>query len=128
MSKQLSTPRQTEKYLQLWHYYLPVVGLVPAVWTLYRNKNNNNSALDSQNNPLSDHSQQQQRLKASRRSVNLTLAWLCSYILFSYGAGSGTEISSFRFLYANAISTTGYFVICTFLMSRLGKKKLFPIE
>jgi len=126
MSNQIPTQRQTEKHLQLWAYYLPVVGVIPAIWTLYRTKNN--SAVDSQNNPFADYPQEQQQLKASRRSINLTLAWLCLYVLFSYGAGSGTEISSFRWLYANAVLTTGYFVVCTFLMSRLGKKRLFPTD
>ncbi|MEM6610785.1 MAG: hypothetical protein AAF652_00745 [Cyanobacteria bacterium P01_C01_bin.72] len=130
MSNQLPTPSQTEQHLQLWTYYLPVVGIIPAIWTLYRTKHKiqSNHGLDSQHNPFTDYSQQQQQLKASRRSISLTLVWLCSYILLTSGASSGTEITSFRFLYANAISTTGYFLVCTFLMSRLGKKRLFSAD
>ena len=126
MSNHLSTSKQTKKYLQLWIYFLPVVGIVPALWTLYRTKNSN--PIDLQNNPLEDYAELQQQQKASRQSVSLTLIWLCSYILLSYGAGSEAEIISFRFLYANAITTTGYFVACTFLMSRLGKKRLFSTD
>ena len=126
MSNHLSTSKQTEKYLQLWIYFLPVVGIVPALWTLYRIKNSN--PIDLQNNPLEDYAELQQQQKASRQSVSLTLIWLCSYILLSCGAGSEAEIISFRFLYANAITTTGYFVACTFLMSRLGKKRLFSAD
>ena len=126
MSSHSSTPPHTEKHLQLWIYFLPLVGVVPAIWTLYRTKNSN--AIDSQDNPLIDSPQLHQQLKASRRSINLTLMWLCSYMLLTYGAGSGTEIVSFRFLYANAITTTAYFVACTFLMTRLGRKKLFTTE
>ncbi|MEL6494636.1 MAG: hypothetical protein AAFQ41_05870 [Cyanobacteria bacterium J06623_7] len=123
MSNYSSTARQAEQYLRLWIYFIPVLGVVPALWTLYRSKNSN--SVELQNNPLEDYSQLQQQQKASRQSVTLTLVWLSSYLLCFYGAGHGTEILAFRFLYANAITTTGYFVACTFLMSRLGKKKLF---
>jgi len=126
MSSHSSTQQQTEKHLQLWIYFLPLVGVIPAVWTLYRTREH--SSIDCQNNPLVNYPQLQQQLKASRRSLNLNLAWLCSYILFSYGSISVTEITSFRFMFANAIATTGYFVVCTFLMTRLGKKKLFPTD
>jgi len=126
MSSHLYTQRQTEKYLQLWIYFLPLVGVIPAAWTLYRTKDRN--AIDRQNNPLENHSQAQQQIKASRLSVNLTLTWLCSYILLSFGSATVTEIVSFRFLYANAIMTTGYFVACTLLMSRIGKKRLFSTD
>lgn len=125
MSNHLSTSRQAE-YLQLWIYFLPIVGVIPALWTLYRSKNTN--PIERRNNPLEDYSKLQQQQKASRQSVNLTLVWLCSYILFSCGAGSETEIVSFRCLYANAIATTGYFVACTFFISRLGKKRLFSTD
>ncbi len=124
MSNHLDTKKQTEQHLQLWIYFLPVVGVIPAIWTISQSQDRAIIA-DSQNNPLKDSSELLQRLKASRLSLNLTLIWLCSYILFSYGAADGTEIIAFRFLYANAIVTTSYFVACTFLMTRLGKKRLF---
>lgn len=126
MTSNLYTQKQTEKHLLLWIYFLPLVGVIPAAWTLYRTKDRN--AIERQNNPLEHHSQVQQQIKASRLSVNLTLAWLCSYALFSCGSATVTEIADFRFLYANAITTTGYFVACTFLMSRLGKKRLFSTD
>lgn len=124
MSNHLDTKKQTEQHLQLWIYFLPVVGVIPAIWTISQSQDRVIIA-DSQNNPLKDSSELLQRLKAGRLSLNLTLIWLCSYILFSYGAADGTEIIAFRFLYANAIVTTSYFVACTFMMTRLGKKRLF---
>ena len=126
MSSHLDIKNQTEKHLQLWIYFLPLVGVIPAAWTLYRYKDR--PACDRQSNPLENYPQIQQQIKASRLSVNLTLSWLCFYILFSYGSTTVTEIASFRFLYANAITTTGYFVACAFIMSRLGKKRLFLSE
>ena len=95
--------------------------MVPAIWTLYRtpDKSKINSRHSAQNT-----SSIRQRQKASRLAINLILVWLSSYTLFTVGANNATEIISFRLLYANAIITTGYFVTCTWLMSRLGKRNL----
>ncbi len=134
MSNYSHTKRQTEQHLQLWIYFLPVVGVIPAIWTISQSqeqgitKDRQSLIADSQNNPLKDSSKLLQQLKASRLSLNLALIWLGSYILFSCGAANETEIIAFRFLYANAIVTTSYFVACTFLMTRLGKKKLFSAD
>lgn len=97
-------PIYTPRHHKLWIYFLPVVGIVPAVWTLYRKKGDRESQ------------------KASRVSLNLVLIWLCSYSLLSLGATNASGIMSFRLLYANAILTTTYFVACTVMMSRLGNK------
>jgi phosphate/sulfate permease len=129
MSRNSYTTRQTEQYLQLWIYFLPIVGIIPAIWTLSQSKDETSGAIaDSQNNPFKNSSELLQQLKASRLSLNLTLIWLSSYILFSWGAADGTQIMAFRFLYVNAIITTSYFVTCTFLMTRLGKKRLFTAD
>jgi hypothetical protein len=125
MSNYSHTKRQTEQHLQQWIYFLPVVGVIPAIWTISQSQN---KATDSQNNPFNDSSKLIQQLKASRLSLNLALIWLGSYILFSCGTANETEIIAFRFLYANAIVTTSYFIACTFLMTRLGKKKLFSAD
>jgi uncharacterized membrane protein YhdT len=117
--------KQTAQHLQLWIYFLPVVGVIPAIWTLSQSKE---LIADSQNNPFQDSGELLQQQKASRLSLNLTLLWLGSYVLLACGAGEGSEIMDFRFLYANAIATTGYFVACTFLMTRLGKKRLFSAK
>lgn len=114
------------QHFQLWIYFLPVVGIIPSIWTLLNLQDE--AITDAQNNPLQDSAELLQQLKASRLSLNLTLLWLGSYALFSWGAGNGTEIVSFRLLYTNALITTSYFVACTFLMARLGKKRLFSVD
>ena len=114
MNRQSYLQRQTERHLKLWIYLLPVVGVIPAIWTLYRAKNNTTGNLPDNRD----------RQKVSRLSINLILVWLSSYSLFSLGAANVSGIMSFRLLYANAIITTGYFLACTFLMSRLGKSLL----
>ncbi|NJK57620.1 MAG: hypothetical protein HC939_17280 [Pleurocapsa sp. SU_5_0] len=126
MSNHSYTTKQTEQYLQLWIYFLPVVGVIPAIWTLSQSKQK--KIADSQHNPLKDSAQLVQQLKASRLSLNLTLIWLCAYVLFSCGAADETQIIAFRFLYANAIVTTSYFVACTYFITRLGKRRLFSAD
>ena len=118
MSHQSYTQTKTEQHLQLWMYFLPVIGIAPAIWTLYRASN-----LSESENRVSNRVLLRQQ-KASRRAINLNLIWLSSYILSSWGASSASEILSFRMLYANAIITTGYFLACTYLMYR-GKKNSF---
>lgn len=126
MSNTSEPKKQIEQYFQLWIYFLPVVGIIPSIWTLLNLKDE--AITNAQNNPLQNSAELLQQLKASRLSLNLTLLWLSSYALFSWGAVDDAEIISFRLLYANAIITTGYFVACTFLMTRLGKKRLFSVN
>lgn len=123
MTNRSSTQRQIEQHLQLWIYFLPVVGVIPAIWTLYRTHDINNVNNSSQEKSQSTLSLRQ-RQKASRLAINLVLIWLSSYALFTLGANNATEIISFRLLYANAMITTAYFVTCTWLMLRIGKGSL----
>lgn len=104
----------TQRHLKLWIYLLPVVGIFPAIWTLY----------GSPQSDRVDSAASREQKKVSRLSLILVLAWLSSYFLLSLGAANVTQIMSFRLLYANAIITTAYFVTCTLLMSRLGNKTL----
>ena len=101
---------------------MPVVGIVPAVWTLYRANNLSESENRADNHVLL------RRQKASRQAIGVNLIWLSFYIFSSWGASSASEILSFRMLYANAIITTGYFLTCTYLMYRSGKKNGFASQ
>ena len=101
--------------LQLWIYLLPVVGVVPAIWTLYRSTLKENVTVHT------DLVELRQRQKVSRLSINLALVWLSCYCLLSLGAAGVSGIESFRLLYTNALITTGYFLACTFLMLRTKK-------
>jgi uncharacterized membrane protein YhdT len=110
MNHQDSHPLQTERHLKLWIYFLPIVGILPAIKTLYHTQK--------------DHQVDSQQQKASRLAISLILIWLSSYSLFSLGAANTEGIMSFRLLYTNALLTTGYFVACTYFMLRLGNKSL----
>lgn len=102
---------------QLWIYLLPVVGIVPAIWTLYRKPTQSKSQLTVQSDPVRLRQQ-----KVSRLALNLALIWLSSYCLLFLGAARVSGIESFRLLYVNALITTGYFLVCTFLLFRVNKK------
>lgn len=125
MKNQSYSPNQIEQYLKLWIYLLPVVGVIPAIWTLYKVKPNQDKDLPLRDSLFQSCPILRQQYKASRLSINLMIVWLSTYALFSLGAANVTELMSFRLLYANAIATTGYFLTCTFLMSQLGKKNYF---
>ncbi|MDJ0745929.1 MAG: hypothetical protein QNJ32_21550 [Xenococcaceae cyanobacterium MO_167.B27] len=111
MEHRNSWRRKQEKQSQLWIYLLPVVGTIPALWTLYRRTGN----AEQQN--------------TSRLSLVLLLLWLTGYISLFLGAANGSEVLAFRLLYANTILTSGYFVICLGLMFRLrtGKSPYLPL-
>lgn len=99
-----------EKYLKLWVYLLPIVGAIPAIWTLGKNQGD------------------KQQQKVSRISIILLLVWLGSYCSLSLGAGQASDILAFRLLYTNALITTGYFLTCTLLMLRLSKVKIASLS
>ena len=105
-------------------YLLPVIGVIPAVWTLYRAKQSNALKTEEggRNAPSPTCPALRQQYQASRLAINLMVLWLSSYGLFSLGAANASELLSLRLLYANAIATTGYFLICTFLFNPIGCK------
>ncbi len=112
MNNRLSHPQNIDRYLKLWIYLLPIVGIIPAIWTLYKPQKTNRTSLD----------EYREQKKASHLSIRLALVWLISYSSLSLGAASASEIISFRLLYANAIFTTAYFFTCAVMMARLGNK------
>jgi hypothetical protein len=109
MNNKYSTNASRERYLKLWIYLMPIVGIIPATWTLYNKKGD------------------QEQQKASRISIILMLTWLGSYCSLSLGAAGASEVIAFRLMYANVLLTTGYFLTCTFLMLRLTKGNLLTL-
>ena len=124
MNNQHNRSNQTERHLKLWIYLLPVVGVIPAIWTLYLSKKDRETCREGKNSLYISKKTNHEQQKVSRLSVTLILAWLSSYSLLSLGAANTSGIMAFRFLYTNALLTTGYFVACTVLMFGLNKKSL----
>ena len=96
---------------QLWYYLVPVFGVIPALWTLYRGKGNKD------------------RTQVSRLSVLLLTMWIVPYLSLFIGADNSSEIVAFRLLYTNALLTTTYFLVCFGLLFRLqqGKSPYLPL-
>ena len=111
MSKLYEVETKKSQKRQLLIYLLPIVGVLPALWTLYRGKASS------------------EQKKASRLSIVLLLLWLLPYISLFLGANQMGELTAFRLLYTNALLTTGYFLICLGLMFRLqqGKSLYLPL-
>jgi hypothetical protein len=95
---------QDLKRLQLFVYLIPVLGFLPALWTLYRRQG----------------TREQQAV--SRLSVTLALGWLLAYILLLAGAQT-SEFWTLRLLFLNSLLTSGYFLVSIGLMARLWRRK-----
>lgn len=104
-SEELDLKDEKLKQIQLFIYIIPVVGLIPAIWTLLRDE--------------SDTSSQ----KVSRLSVKLAIAWLIAYALLWLGSTQTTDVVSFRLLYLNTLLTSGYFLSCFLIMFNIWRKK-----
>lgn len=118
MNYQYHSSKHTQRHLQLWIYLLPIVGVIPALWTLYR----------PQSQAPGYHQSNREQEKVSRQAILLLLLWLSSYILLSWSSTNVSGILSFRLLYLNTVITSGYFIACTFLLTRLNKKSLPNVE
>lgn len=97
------------KRLKLFIYLVPIIGTLPALWTLYRRQG----------------TKEQQAV--SRLSVTLAFSWLLSYFLLSSGA-QVSEFWSIRLLLMDTMLTSGYFLVSIGLMVRLwqGKSPRLP--
>ncbi len=92
------------KHLQLFFYLVPVVGFFPSIWTLYRRQG----------------SREEQAV--SRLAVTLACAWLSGCLLL--GAGSQvSEMFTLRLLFLNTLLTSGYSLVCLWLMVLLWQRK-----
>lgn len=91
--------------LTLFLYLIPVIGFLPAVWTLYRR--------------LGDRHQQ----SVSRLSVTLAMGWLLSYLMVNLGATTTSPSVALPLLVVSSLLTSGYFLINIGLMIQLLRRK-----
>ena len=82
-------------------YFLPMVGLIPTIWS-----KKNNSDTPTANSALKIHT-----------------FWSASYVLLWLGSLQASETLAFRLLYLNTIVTSGYVVTCFYLMFRTWRGK-----
>lgn len=95
---------QDSKRLKLFLYLMPVVGFIPALWTLYYRSGD----------------RQEQNL--SRTVVTLTLGWLVAYVLLATGANAVDEWS-LPLLVSSSVLTSGYFLTNFWLIVRVWQRK-----
>ncbi|MDR9403618.1 MAG: hypothetical protein RI580_09280 [Halothece sp. Uz-M2-17] len=87
-------------------YLLPIVGTIPALWTLYKKEDNDRER------------------HLSRLAILLALSWLIAYSLLGIGSNfTPSTVWSVRLLYLDGLITSGYFVTCLVLLIRLWRGK-----
>ena len=93
--------------LQIFITLIPVLGFLPALWTLYRQQ----GSLEVRN--------------ASRLAVTLTTGWLLGYLLLGAGAelSASSTISNLSLLILASLLTSGYFLTNFWLMLRLWQRR-----
>src|SRR5689334_13428007 len=94
---------------ELLIYVIPVIGVLPSLWTLYRRQGS------------------REQLTVSRQSITLTFTWLLAYILLATGAAT-SEFFGLRLLILNSFLTSGYFLVSIWLIFRIirGQSSRFP--
>ncbi len=100
-------PFQQQKLekLQKIRNLIPVVGFVPALWTVYRCQGS------------------RQVLSVSRFSIRLTLVWAIAYSLLWLSSLQTSETLTLRLLYLNGLLTSGYILLCLGFMFRVWQRK-----
>ncbi len=84
---------------------IPIVGWVPALWTVYHHQGSNKV------------------LSVSRFSLKLTVIWAIAYSLLWLSSLQTSETLTFRLLYFNGLLTSGYILVCLGLMFRVWRRK-----
>ena len=81
MNNQSYSSTYIEQYLRLWMYLLPVIGVIPAVWTLYRAQQQGSLKIreGTSKAPAPTCPALRQQYQASRLAINLIVVWLSSY-------------------------------------------------
>jgi len=106
----LPGPSESEDNLQRLRTLInlvPVVGIVPSLWTLYRS------------DPAEPIVQ-----NASRMAVVLALSWVSATVLLGAGANLPvSQLATLRLMLANGFVGTGYFLISFWLMWRVWQRK-----
>jgi hypothetical protein len=99
----------TQKKISLLLHLIPILGVFPSLWTLYR------------------HQADREQLAVSRLSITLGFIWLLGYLLLATGSET-SEFLTWRLLILNSFLTSGYFLVNLWLMVRTvkGQSKRLP--
>ena len=94
--------------IKLFYYLIPVVGLVPSLWTIYRRKGSS------------------EQIATSRLAVTLAFVWCSGYVLLETGAKTA-EFLTLPLLLASSLLTSSYFLVNLWLMIRLFQGKSLKV-
>ncbi|MBD2136422.1 hypothetical protein H6F32_02215 [Anabaena sp. FACHB-1237] len=86
-------------------YLIPVMGVVPSLWSLYH------------------HQGDKEKLRVSRLSVTLTFSWIVTYLLLGTGAAT-SDFLALRLLILNSFLTSAYFLVSLWLIWRVFQGKV----
>lgn len=90
--------------LLIFIYLIPVLGFLPAIWTLYQQRGS------------------REQRNASRLVVVLTTGWMLSYVLLGIGV-QATDSPALPLLIVSSLLTSGYFLVNIWLMICLWQGK-----
>ena len=107
MKNRHDDPFQEQKLekLQQITRLIPIVGWVPALWTVYQ------------------HQGSRQVLSVSRFSLKLTVIWAIAYSLLWFSSLQTSETLTVRLLYLNGLLTSGYILVCLGSMFRIWQRR-----
>jgi hypothetical protein len=103
----LQPEMDASRRLETFFYLIPVIGLIPSLWAIYRRQRD------------------KKQLAVCRLSVLLAFIWLTIYLSCNVGADlSGTSTSiALRLLFINGLATSGYFISGLWLMMLMWQNK-----
>ena len=99
-----SLDRDEIRHLRLFLYLVPVFGVIPAIWTLYR------------------HAGGKKERALSRFVIKFAVGWLFTYVLLGVGAAT-IEQGHLMMLITASFLTSGYFLTNLWLMLRLWQRQ-----
>jgi hypothetical protein len=89
-------------------YLIPVFGVFPSLWTLYRRQGS------------------REQLAVSRLSITLGFTWMLGYFLLASGAAT-SDFLTVRLLILNSFFTSGYFLVSIWLIFRVIQGKSYRL-
>lgn len=95
---------QELKRIRMFVYLIPVIGVFPALWSLYRRQGDRREQI------------------VSRTAIILGFVWIVGYVTLGSGAESASSLA-LSFWIANSVLTSGYFMTNLWLMLRLWQRK-----
>jgi hypothetical protein len=106
--------------LKLFFYFIPVFGLLPALWSLYGQSQTQETGEKWKSQEMDGYRRRDRAF--SRLSVTLTLSWLITLGVANTG-GTISEIKPLFLLLFNSTVTSSYILTNLWLMVQLARRR-----